>query len=252
MKDAGLPSLGPGGDREVRSSHTVEAGDNFRKEQFSKTEFQQNRSSNVQVTSSGQVVEQRQLVKQQRTVTVMSKTSKTSSTVTSGGQTKTSLGPGPAGEPKKKRKDKFDIDSLVAKNAALAMSEDELENVSDYDNFTDTNLEISSDDGGSTTETGTVSDAETLHEDQTAQASQALLERAAEMAPDVAHAQHERETRQKPPPATATEQRQVDWGKATPKTKGAGDDQASGIPRERRRSIKELVDNFESKMSPFS
>ena len=77
LKDSGLsmPLMGPGNDKQVHTSHSVETGDNFRKEQFSKTEFQQNRSANVQVTSSGQIVEQRQMVKQQRTVMVMSKTS---------------------------------------------------------------------------------------------------------------------------------------------------------------------------------
>ena len=251
LKDSGLsmPMMGPGGDKQVHTSHSVETGDNFRKEQFSKTEFQQNRTANVQVTSSGQIVEQRQMVKQQRTVMVMSKTSKNSSTVpsSSSNQLKSSVGE------KKKRKDKFDIDALVAKNAALAMSEDELENVSDYDNFTDTNLEISSDDGGSTTETGTMSECETLHDRSFGSQE---LDRVAEMSPDLAHERHEQEIRQKPPGVPPEQRllsdaeglRKVDWGKATPKSKN----EDAGMPRERRRSIKELVDNFESKMSPFS
>ena len=245
LKDAGLamPAMGPGADKQVQTSRTVEKGDNFHKEQYSKTEFQQNRSSNVVVTSSGQVVEQRQMMKQQRTVTVMAKTSKTSSTVSSG-QLKSSVEP-----EKKKHKDKFDIDALVAKNAALALSEDELENVSDYDNFTDTNLEISSDDGGSTTETGTISECETLHDHSYGSEE---LNRVAEMSPDVAHQKYESEISAKPPEVPTAEQgtkgmRQVDWGKPTPKTKD-GDE----MPKERRRSIKELVTNFESKMSPFS
>ena len=244
-----MPVMAPGSDKQVHTSHSVETGDNFHKEQFSKTEFQQNRSANVQVTSSGQIVEQRQMVKQQRTVMVMSKTSKSGTTVSSpsSNQLKSSVGE------KKKRKDKFDIDALVAKNAALAMSEDELENVSDYDNFTDTNLEISSDDGGSTTETGTMSECETLHDRSFGSQE---LNRVAEMSPDLAHERHEQEIRQKPPGVPAEQRpsseaeglRKVDWGKATPKSKN----EDAGMPRERRRSIKELVDNFESKMSPFS
>ena len=251
LKDTGLsiPVMHPGNDKQVHTSHSVETGDNFHKEQFSKTEFQQNRSANVQVTSSGQIVEQRQMVKQQRTVMVMSKTSESASTVPSpsSSQLKSSVGE------KKKRKDKFDIDALVAKNAALAMSEDELENVSDYDNFTDTNLEISSDDGGSTTETGTMSECETLHDRSFGSQE---LNRVAEMSPDLAHERNEQEIRQKPPGVPAEQRpsseadglRKVDWGKATPKSKS----EDAGMPRERRRSIKELVDNFESKMSPFS
>ncbi len=261
LKDAGVPVpvVGPGGQREVHVDHTVESGDNFRKEQFSRTEFQQNRSSNVAVTSSGQLVEQRQLLKQERTVTVMSKTSKTTSSVSSG---KLQPNPVAGGVEKKKRKDKFDIDSLVAKNAALAMSEDELDNVSDYDNFTDTNLEVSSDDGGSTTETGDMTDGRDTPRALPHGAAARDLDRVAELAPDLAHAAFEREINQKPPEVPpeqrgvsgggdatdgAVGMRQVNWGEATPKDKESRQES-----RERRRSIKELVDNFESKMSPFS
>ncbi len=190
----------------------------------------------IQVTSGGQVIQHKQLLKQERSVMVTSKMASTTMVTSSS----------PAKKPKK---DKYDLDSLVARNEALCYSEDELENVSDYDNFTESNLEMSSGDESVATEMG--KDYEMKQDVRACD-----LEAAASLAPEIAHQLREMELKQSGQsaepqslPPTHPSGLKPDWGEVKLKPKGPPPESPD---KERRRSIKEVAAMFESKMSPFS